>query len=53
MADNKIDTGMGRKIINLENQGKTVMILAFDNEAAGLIAVADVLKKNQLKRCDS
>ena len=46
MADNKIDTAeWEEKIINLENQGKTVMILALDNEATGLIAVADVLKK--------
>ena len=50
MADNKIDTAKWEeKIINLENQGKTVMILAFDNEATGLIAVADVLKKESIE----
>jgi len=33
------------KISNLENEGKTVMILALDNEIIGLIAVADTLKE--------
>jgi Cu+-exporting ATPase len=35
-----------QKISELENQGKTVMILAYDGHAAGLIAVTDFLKKN-------
>lgn len=34
------------QIQNLENNGKTVMILAVNNEIAGLIAVADTLKDN-------
>lgn len=33
------------KISNLENEGKTVMILALNNEIIGLIAVADTLKE--------
>ncbi len=50
MADNKIDTTTWEeKIINLENHGKTVMILAIDNEITGLIAVADVLKKESIE----
>ncbi|MEK9185036.1 MAG: heavy metal translocating P-type ATPase, partial [Patescibacteria group bacterium] len=36
MADNKINTTtLEEKIINLENQGKTVMILAVDNKITG------------------
>ncbi len=34
------------KMIELENQGKTVMILSVDNKILGLIAVADTLKEN-------
>ena len=33
------------KISNLENEGKTVMILALNNELIGLVAVADTLKE--------
>ncbi len=33
------------KIVNLENEGKTVMILALDKKIIGLIAVADTLKE--------
>ena len=33
------------KIDELENQGKTAMILIVDNEIKGIIAVADTLKK--------
>ncbi|TSC66944.1 MAG: Cu2+-exporting ATPase, partial [Parcubacteria group bacterium Gr01-1014_73] len=50
MTDNKINTApWEEKIINLENQGKTVMILAVANELIGLIAVADVLKKESIE----
>jgi Cu+-exporting ATPase len=46
MADRKIDlAALDHAIASLENQGKTVMILAYDSKAAGLIAVADTLKK--------
>lgn len=47
MADKKINiAGLGQKISDLESQGKTAMILAYDGNAVGLIAVSDVLKKN-------
>lgn len=36
---------MELEIQKLENDGKTVMILIWNNQVAGLIAVADVLKK--------
>jgi len=50
MADNKINTTTWEeKIINLESQGKTVMILAIENEVIGLIAVADVLKEESIE----
>jgi len=46
MAENKIDyNDFEEKIIALENQGKTVMILSLDKEIVGLIAVADTLKE--------
>jgi Cu+-exporting ATPase len=34
------------KIESLENEGKTVMIVAYDGSALGLVAVADILKEN-------
>ena len=50
MADNKINVAAWEeKIINLESQGKTAMILAVDNKIIGLIAVADVLKKESIE----
>lgn len=50
MADNKIDSlAWEEKIVNLENQGKTAMILAVDSKILGLIAVADVLKKESVE----
>jgi len=45
MAENKINfQDFEDKIIELENQGKTVMILAHDGVLTGLIAVSDTLK---------
>lgn len=45
MTDNQIDpTTIEEKMIALENQGKTAMILARDKEIIGIIAVADTLK---------
>ncbi len=45
MADNQIDPSLiEEKMIVLENQGKTAMILAQDKEIIGIIAVADTLK---------
>lgn len=37
---------IGNKIDELENQGKTVMILAVNKNAEGLIAVADTIKES-------
>ena len=49
MTDNKIDAGAWEeKIINLESQGKTVMIVSVADGAIGLIAVADILKKESI-----
>jgi Cu+-exporting ATPase len=46
MSDNQINfTPFEEKIVTLENQGKTVMILSFDGVIIGLIAVADTLKE--------
>ncbi|MDP3093887.1 MAG: heavy metal translocating P-type ATPase [bacterium] len=47
MAENEIDSfPFEAKMIELENQGKTAMILALGKEIVGLIAVADTLKEN-------
>ncbi len=46
MINNQINLAMAEeKLTALENQGQTVMILSFDGEIAGLIAVADTLKE--------
>jgi len=46
MQDRKIDLkGLEGKIQELEQQGKTVMIVAKSNMAIGLVAVADTLKQ--------
>jgi Cu+-exporting ATPase len=34
------------KLLELEQEGKTAMLVALDNEIAGIIAVADTLKEN-------
>ncbi len=45
MIDNQIEPSLiEEKMVVLENQGKTVMILAQDKEIIGIIAVADTLK---------
>jgi len=45
MFDNQIDPSLiEEKMIALENQGKTTMILAQDKNIIGIIAVADTLK---------
>jgi Cu+-exporting ATPase len=38
-----------KKILDLENQGNTVVLVAQDNELIGLVAIADVLKKTAEK----
>jgi len=46
MLDNQINPRfMEEKMVRLENQGKTAMILALDNQIMGIIAVADTLKE--------
>jgi Cu+-exporting ATPase len=46
MEENKIDIkAVERKIVSLEKQGKTVMILAAGKKVLGLIAVADVVRE--------
>lgn len=47
MTEHRIEIkALEQKISTLENQAKTVMVLAYNGKAAGLIAVSDVLKKN-------
>jgi len=46
MTDNRISIqSVENHMDALESQGKTVMILSFDNQVIGLIAVADTLKE--------
>ncbi len=46
LAENKIAfSNIENEMESLENQGKTAMLLAVDNEVIGIIAVADVLKE--------
>ena len=46
MVENQIDPNLiEEKMIVLEDQGKTAMILALDKEFIGIIAVADTLKE--------
>jgi Cu+-exporting ATPase len=45
MLEDKIShNGIEDEIVKLENQGKTAMILAYENKIIGIIAVADTLK---------
>lgn len=44
MQENEIDVSSRSKIERLENEGKTVMIVSFDSQVKGFIAVADTLK---------
>ncbi|OGH71931.1 MAG: ATPase P [Candidatus Magasanikbacteria bacterium RIFCSPLOWO2_01_FULL_43_20b] len=47
MLENKVAVGdsVNETMEKLENEGKTVMILAVNNELAGLVAVADTVKE--------
>jgi Cu+-exporting ATPase len=46
MADSGVDTDPASKLLfELEDQGKTAMILAVDGQVAGLLAVADTVKE--------
>lgn len=47
MLQNNIDiTSVEQKLINLETEGKTAMLLSVDNKLEGIIAVADTLKES-------
>jgi len=37
--------GVEKNIFQLENEGKTVMLIAFNNKVAGMIAITDTLKE--------
>jgi Cu+-exporting ATPase len=53
MSSNKIKTeSIENKMVALEHQGKTAMILAYEGNVAGIIAVADVLKDNSKEAVD-
>lgn len=46
MQDNRIEVGsLGERMEQLEEQGKTVVIVAVNQKAAGIIAIADILKE--------
>ena len=54
MNDNKISVdNIEEKVSVLEDQGKTAMILAAGKKVVGIIAVADVLKKNSKEAVDT
>ncbi|MGA2418009.1 MAG: heavy metal translocating P-type ATPase [Candidatus Staskawiczbacteria bacterium] len=53
MEENKISVNeIEEKMQELENQGKTAMILATENKILGIIAVADILKENSKEAVD-
>jgi Cu+-exporting ATPase len=45
--------GLDPQIQSLQNQGKTVMVIAVGKETVGLIAVADTLKPDSVKAIDA
>lgn len=50
MAELSIDiTQLTERVDVLRQQGQTVMLISVDNKAAGLISVADPIKKNSVK----
>ncbi len=53
MADNGIDVAeLGEGMETLEHSGKTAMLIALDNEAIGVVAVADTLKEHSKEAVD-
>ncbi|MBF8257439.1 MAG: heavy metal translocating P-type ATPase, partial [Anaerolineales bacterium] len=53
MEDHRVDiAGLLRQAEGLENDGKTVMFVAVEGQAAGLIAVADTLKDSSAEAID-
>ena len=53
MELNKIELVNENKIIELETNGKTVMILAKNKKIIGIIAVADILKESSFKAVEA
>ncbi|SES90323.1 heavy metal translocating P-type ATPase [Anaerobranca gottschalkii] len=50
MVENKVEIGEYEdKIVSLENQGKTVIMVATEGELLGIIAVADTLKEDSVQ----
>jgi Cu+-exporting ATPase len=53
MADNGIDvTHLNASMEKMENDGKTAMLIGLDQEAIGIVAVADTLKENSKEAVD-
>lgn len=48
----KIDSGLASKIAVLAKQGKTVVIVAVDSQAVGVLAIADTVKKTSQQAVD-
>jgi len=49
MLEHNIDpTALEERVVALESQGKTVMLVAWDNQLLGAIAVADTLKDDSI-----
>ena len=48
----KISDEIDRQQHNLENQGKTAILIAINNKIAGIIAIADTLKENAKEAID-
>ncbi len=47
MAERKVDNGdLDKSVDGLEKSGKTAMLVAVDSQAAGVVAVADTVKKH-------
>lgn len=50
MNENKVDIGQAEQtLVKLENEGKTAMLLAVEEEIVGVLALADTLKENSLE----
>ena len=53
MADNGIDVAhLNASMEEMENDGKTAMLIGLDNEAIGIVAVADTLKEHSREAVD-
>jgi Cu+-exporting ATPase len=53
MVENRIDvTHLNESMEKMENDGKTAMLIGLDQEAIGIVAVADTLKENSKEAVD-